>query len=225
MSPTQQARDKLSLWRTWLTNELSNDMSALLASREIQRSWNEILEVADWRPRGNGMFNTWVNRNYLDALAVDIRAITDRRRDTRSLKRLLDDLEKHRILLAPLNIDDAELTNHINQLTAINKQVGDYVNRRIAHHSRKPRRTQLTIGDLHEAADTLYDIYHHWHQNVCNVISIPPTVTDTQLEYWECLFTQAWINSEQAARIVESRRTEYTQRFATTPLHPLRPCN
>ena len=198
MPPTQKPQDKLEDWQTWLADDLRDHMCRLLASREIQRSWNEILETTDWSPYSNGTFNEWVNNNYIDSLAVDIRAITDRSQDTRSLKLLLDDLEKSRSLLPQLSIDPTNLSIHNSQLTAIRTKVGDYVNRRVAHHSTRPRRYTLTIGDVHQAADTLYDIYHHWHQNVCNVISVPPTVTDTALDQWECLFTQPWISPNQS---------------------------
>ena len=119
MSPTQKPQDRLEDWKTWLAEELRDEMCGLLASREIQRSWNEILEVADWSDYDNGYFNEWANRNYLDALAVDTRAITDRSRDTRSLKRLLDDLDNNRILLPQLGIDDNHLTDHNSQLATI----------------------------------------------------------------------------------------------------------
>ncbi len=225
MPQTQRPQDKLEDWKTWLSNDLRDHMCRLLASREIQRSWTDILEATDWSPYDNGTFNEWVNNNYLDSLAVDIRAITDRSEDTRSLIRLLDDLEKNRGLLPQLGIDATDLGSHNRQLAAIRAKVGDYVNRRVAHHSTRPRRHTLTVGEVHQAADSLFNIYHHWHQNVCNVISVPPTVTDLPLDQWECLFTRAWVTPDQATHIAERRRTEYQKRFGTWPLYPLRPCD
>ena len=116
MPPTQKPQDKLEDWQTWLADDLRDHMCRLLASREIQRSWNELLETTDWSPYSNGTFNEWVNNNYIDSLAVDIRAITDRSQDTRSLKLLLDDLEKSRSLLPQLSIDPTNLSSHNSQL-------------------------------------------------------------------------------------------------------------
>lgn len=221
MSPSQQAKDKLDHWKLWLTEDLWDPMSRLLMSREVYRCWHDVLLTATLPPDSSGVFTVWVNDNYLKALMVAIRAVADKRRDTRSLRRLLDDLGKHRSLLTQLRIDQTLLSQHIDQLTAITDDVTKYVNRRLAHHSRKQRQEALIVEGVHEAADMLYDIYHHWYQAICKTTLVPPTVTDTPQQSLERLFTQPWISRSQADQITNKRMSEYQRRFGAWPiLHP-----
>ena len=215
MAPTQQAQDKLNHWKHWIEKDFRDDMTALLVSREIQRSWNQILENANWPPKGNGIFNYWVNINYRNSIVVAIRALTDLRRDTRSLMRLLQDLDRHRKLLPQLGIDSNRIEGDILRLTEIPNRIKRYVNLNIAHIANQKPSVPLTFGEIHQAADDIYDIYHHWHQTICKVVAVPPTVTETQLNQWELLFTQPWITPEQALQFSNNRKHEYAKRFGT----------
>lgn len=215
LAPTQQAQDKLDHWRHWIEQDLSNQMVALLVSREIQRSWNDILENGNWPPRGNGIFNNWVNINYRNSIMIAIRALTDKRKDTRSLMRLLMDLDKHRNLLPELDMDGSRIQNDIRQLSEMPSKVKKYVNLKIAHISTQQPGTALTLGEVHGVATDLYDIYHHWHQTICKVVAVPPTVTETLLDQWELLFTRPWITRAQAEQFSTERKKEYERRFGT----------
>lgn len=190
-------------------------MIELLVSREIQRSWNEILENADWPRKGNGMFNQWVNINYRNSIMVTIRALTDVRKGTRSLMRLLMDLDKNSHLLQELDVDHIRVKEDIRQLTEIRSKVKEYVNLRIAHVSTRDLETPLTFAEVHEAATIIYDTYHYWHQAICDVVAVPPTVTDTLLDHWELLFTRPWITRDQARQLSNNRKSEYEERFGT----------
>ena len=215
MASAKQIETKHQHWKQWIEGPLSLHMDTLLASREIQRSWDEIIENTNWHKTSSSFFHQWVNINYLNSILVAIRAITDINKNTRSLMRLLMDYKKHRPILQQLDIDTTRIENDIDQLTEIRNNIKGYVNFRIAHYSASPPNTIPTVGEIHQAATVIYDIYHHWHQTVCEVNAYPPTVTMTPKNQWEMLFTQPWITPEQAEQFSNNRKTEYEQRFGT----------
>ncbi len=199
---TQQAQDKLKHWREWLDGDLFEYMNKMLYQREVFRSWNEIVGEASYPPNVSGLFNVWVNVNYLDSLSVTIRALCDRRTDTTSLWRFLMDMKKHHTLLSrewwentwrPSDhatrtlfpddyrrhlerfekmsngnpyIDRTYIQKYIDELNELSKNVKGHVDLSVAHTSkhRESKRPKLPIGEIHSAADGIYDIFRHWYQ-------------------------------------------------------------
>ncbi|MDE0675181.1 MAG: hypothetical protein F4Z79_00350 [Acidimicrobiia bacterium] len=99
-------RARRDFLRTWL-QELQGPIWGMLNSREVFRSWNELVGAAEWPEHTNGHFIQWVNRNYLRSLMVTIRAMNDERRDTRSLRRLLQNIRRRPLPdMATDRIDD-----------------------------------------------------------------------------------------------------------------------
>ena len=126
--------------REWF-QELQNPIWGMLTSREIFRSWKEVVRAAEpeWPEHTNGYFIEWVNRNYLKSLMVAIRTMNDRRKDARSLRRFLQYIKKH-----PLpNVPPDRIDGCLDRLTKVSENVHKHVNVQIAPlqpvESRRPR--------------------------------------------------------------------------------------
>jgi hypothetical protein len=181
--------------------------------REVFLSWNDILEDTNHPPQVSGVFHTWVVENYLNGLAVAVRTACDDSRRSRSLLRLLRSVKRHHKVLVPA-IDPSIIQDDIDELLRLANKVKQYVNMRVVHVGQRPRCYDgLSVKDIHHAADRAYEIYHRWHERLCNVVLYPPTVTEVPKQPWEYGFTRAWITEEQAARIANRRKDEHMQRL------------
>ncbi len=200
-------------WEEWITGDLREHMNRMSGMREVFRSWNDLLGETNHPPHVNGMFHAWVVDNYVKGLAVAVRTACDDSRRSKSLLRLLRSVKRQHSLLAPA-IDPSIIQDDIDELLGLSDKVKQYVNMRVAHvGQRPPRYDGLSVRDIHQAADRAYEIYHRWHERICNVVLYPPTVTDVLGQPWEYGFTRAWITEEQAARIANRRKDEHMQRL------------
>ena len=202
-NPHRARRDYL---REWM-QELQGPIWGMLNSREVFRSWNELVGAAAWPEHTNGYFNEWVNRNYFSSLMVTIRQMNDDRRDTRSLRRLLRNIKKR-----PLpNMATDRIDECMDLLTRVSETVKQYVDENIAHYNpSKAEDLSLTYGHIHEAADTICDIYQDLHTIIDDATAVPPSVADSAPYFaWEFLFAEAWVTHDKAHDIAQRRLDEW----------------
>lgn len=83
-------------WCNWLEDDLSEQIYNIIYQRSAFKSWNDIIGKAN---PNIGLFNEWVNINYVTSLAVSIRRMYDKSKRTRSLRKLLIDIRKNIHLL------------------------------------------------------------------------------------------------------------------------------
>ena len=198
--------------------ELQGPIWGMLNSREVFRSWNELVGAAEWPEHTNGYFIEWVNRNYLRSLMVTIRAMNDKDRRTRSLRRLLQNIKKRPLPnMATDRIDDC-----LDRLTNVSETVKKYVDENIAHYSlSKVEDLGLTYGDIHEAADTICGIYQDLHTIIDDATVVPPSVADSSpYSAWEFLFTEAWVTHDKAHDIAQRRLDEWQRLIPTVSMSP-----
>ena len=213
-NPDRARRDYL---REWL-QELRGPIWGMLNSREVFRSWNELVGAAEWPKHTNGYFNEWVNRNYFISLMVAIRAMNDKRKDTRSLRRLLQDIKRR-----PLpNMATDRVDDYIDLLTKVTEAVHKHVNVQIAHYNpSKVEDLGLTYGHIHEAADTICSIYQDLYTIIDDATVVPPSVADSSPYYpWEFLFTEAWVTHAEAYNIAQRRLDEWQRLTPSLSMSP-----
>ena len=194
--------------REWF-QELQNPIWGMLTSREIFRSWKEVVRAAEpeWPEHTNGYFIEWVTRNYLESLMVTIRTMNDRRKGVRSLRRFLQYIKKHPLPnVPPDRIDDC-----FDLLTKVSENVHNHVDVQIAHYNpSKAEDLGLTYGHIHEAADTICDIYQDLYTIIDDATVVPPSVADSApYAPWEFLFTETWITRDTACEIAQRRLNEW----------------
>ncbi len=222
---------RLPIWIDWL-DQLWDDVHGLVHSLLIFRGWNEIVAAADSHTTTPGNFHQWVNHNYVAYLAVTIRRLTDTRRDTVSLVRLLDDVARNTSdlsrewFLARAIPQDRPLAErqfrqlstasgaHIAQriprgdrerLIADCDKIKSYVDTRLAHLRREQLPVEgLTFGDAHRAGASIYSMYRKWHE-ILTEHSLAPLLP----EPWQQIFTIPWLNTAQATEIAERVRTTW----------------
>lgn len=209
----QPQSDKHIEWQEWINGDLREHMNRMFGMREIFRSWNDMLGETNHPPHVSGMFHAWVVDNYVKGLAVAVRTACDDNKRSKSLLRLLRSVKRHQSLLVPA-INPLIIQDDIDELLDLSANVKQYVNMRVAHVGQNPPHYGgLSVGDIHQAADRAYEIYHRWHERLCNVVLYPPTVTEVLGQSWEYAFTRAWITEVQAAHLVHRRKDEHMQRL------------
>ena len=213
-NPDGSRRDEL---REWL-QELQGPIWGMLNSREVFRSWNELVGAAEWPEHTNGYFIEWVNRNYLRSVMVTIRAMNDNRRCTRSLRRFLLDIKKRPLA----NMATDRIDNCIVRLTEVAETVHKHVNEQVAHYNpSKAEDLGLTYGDIHDAADTICRIYQDLYTIIDDAAVVPPSVADSSpYSPWEFLFTEAWVTHDQAHAIAQRRLDEWQRLTPSVSMSP-----
>lgn len=189
-----------------------------------------MVDIASPESKTRGLFHAWVNYNYFTSLAVGIRRLCDPDSRTRSLVRLLTEIEEH---VAELtgdwrvgrrsraggepserylkefdelssegeHVDPALVRKDLEELHKALEAVKPYVNKYVAHlDADRKSFGSVKLGELHAAVDRVYQVFHCWYQLVSNVILTAPLV-----EPWEHGFTVAWITEDQAFRATRSK--------------------
>ncbi|GEM_PF-4721217 len=213
-NPKGSLRDDLRKWM----QELQGPIWGMLNSREVFRSWNELVGAAEWPEHTNGYFIEWVNRNYFRSVMVTIRAMNDEDRRTRSLRRLLLCIQKRPLAnMATDRIDDC-----LDRLTNVSETVHKHATLLIVHYNpSKAEDLDLTYRDIHEAADTICRIYQDLHTIIDDATVVPPSVADSSpYSPWEFLFTEAWVTHDQAHAIAQRRLDEWQRLTPSVSMSP-----
>ena len=90
-----QLPEKLAYWSEWLQGPLSHEANSIRYKRDVFNSWADIHDATNGLEGKATMFRWWVMDNYIHALAMAIRRLSDKNRKTRSLMSLLLDIQKH----------------------------------------------------------------------------------------------------------------------------------
>ena len=121
--------DKLTHWREWLDGDLKQHMFRILFSREVFRSWNDMLDITEHPVSVSWAFHAWVVNNYLTALSVSVRTACDPSSSAKSLLRFLEDVKRNPDVLAT-PVHRATVKKHIREMTEISEKVKAYVKHR-----------------------------------------------------------------------------------------------
>lgn len=165
------------------------------------------------------------------------RVVTDRYPGTRSLRNLLVDIQEHtdeltedwwmsrwwptdvsrdeayaeifsKLSSGKDHVDPEVLQLDLDRLDSVGVAVKDYVDKNLAHLDPDRREhPSITIGDVHEAVDVAYTIFHRWYQLIADVslgYRIP-----TQ---WEHTFAVPWVTPAEADEIAARREAEAAER-------------
>lgn len=220
-------------WSEWLKDDLFQQVHQLVQQREVFKSWNEIVDVAAPESKTRGLFHAWVNHNYVTSLAVGVRRMCDQDTRTRSLVRLLSEIEENAAELTRDwwagrwwpegddppdryldgfnelssggdHVDPAVVRADLEKLADACKVVKGYVDKHVAHiDGDRQSLGPVTLGDVHTAADTVYEVFHRWYQLVTNTV-----LTVALVEPWEHGFTVPWITDDEASEIIARREAE-----------------
>ena len=222
---------RLPTWAEWL-DQLWDDIHGLVHSLLIFRGWNEIVATADPQTATPGNFHQWVNHNYVAYLAVTIRRLTDTRRDTVSLVRLLDDVARHTsdisrswFVSRAIPQDRRLAEEQFDQLSTADgthmdrriprgdrerlmtdcDKIKSYVDTQIAHLGREQLPEEgPTFEDAHSASASIYALYRKWYE-ILKERSLAPMLP----EPWQQIFTVPWLSPDQASAIADRVRTTW----------------
>lgn len=193
----------------WLEQDLFEQVNRIVHQRETFKSWNDIREFAPAEVRKSG-FGTWVDYNYIQALAVAIRRLCDDGRQATRSSSLYQFLVKvgeyaHDQGLVELSKQAREDRKSLKKRT---KKIKLYINSYIAHLDKERRDSYqaqgpVTLEDLHNTADEIWRIYRRWFREICNTHLAAPFRNP-----WEVVFTYPWITKDQASKIVARRNVE-----------------
>lgn len=213
---TTDSLKKLEKWKVWLEGDLTQQINRIMHQRETFKSWNDIVEVAAAGSKSSGLFHTWVNYNYIQALTIAIRRMHDKDTRSMSLRCLLIDIKSHPSVLSR-NWRESKLSDRgeynlpelidmeIVKLDNSSEQVKPYATKYVAHlDGDRESIERPNLGELHKAADLLYEVYHRWYELICQVVLLSPSRRP-----WEQIFTVPWITVPQAEVIVGRRKAEF----------------
>ena len=103
---------KFKEWEEWLVgddiNSIRNQIYNMIWDSAVFQSINECRKYAPKNEKGevelNGVVHQFINRCFFETQAIAIRRFLDKRDDVISLRRLIEDMEKHHHLLTRENI-------------------------------------------------------------------------------------------------------------------------
>lgn len=223
--------NRLPKWSEWLNEDLWQDVHGLIQRYHVFLSWNAILGVASEESRTPGTFHAWTTRNYLEALAVALRRLTDNRRGTVSLERLLMEVEQDAPQLTRdwyvgraadydreiaerwfanlaepngAHVDRGQPAADRRLMAEAVAAVKTYVDQHLAHLDSDRSSTGPTIGQAHAAVATIYRIYRKWFVVLTNS-SVGPLMSPP----WEGVFTVPWITTDDAVAIANRTAEEW----------------
>jgi hypothetical protein len=102
------------------------------------------------------------------------------------------------------HVDPAAVRADLERLAKVCKVVKSYVDKHVAHiDGDRESHGPVTLGEIHTAADTVYEVFHRWYQLVTNAVLATPLA-----EPWEHGFTVSWITRDEASEILARREAE-----------------
>jgi hypothetical protein len=202
-------------WRLRLPS-LITDLSDLLGKRALFR---DLQEVARQNPKvlSPGAFFSWMTVNYLTAVNIGVRRLTDTRADVRSLWRLLYEVLGHpgvvnrranRTIYGDPTVADLSFDNiagrgrsvlaqrivrsDLRAIEDASERVRRFTNKRIAHHAAPGSLRKLpTYSELDRALDALDRILCKY--NTLLTAGGLSTAHATSLFTWQEVLFEPWI--------------------------------
>lgn len=229
-----QPLDRLAYWSEWLQGPLSHEANSIRRRRDVFNSWVDIHDATNGLEGKGTMFQWWVMDNYIHALAMAIRRLSDKNPKTRSLMSLLLDIQKHVSLLTrewweqkgPRRDSRLFQERHQEYLQEFDRissnghisraYVQQYIDRLI-NDSRAVKvfaDKRVAHMDRHPDTPLSWDELHgpvdsvfeiYQHWNT-EIVGIFPA--EPLGEPWELIFSRRWITESQAYEIAERRKRE-----------------
>jgi hypothetical protein len=171
-------KEKFREWEEWLfgddPNSIRIQIHNMVWDSAVFLSINKARKYAmldkEGKPELNGMVHRFINRSFFQTQSLAIRKLYDKRSDVISLVRILNDMEKNRMLLTRKNITDAHdypydyesKQARLNQIRSLDKSKQDLVAQDLfnCHHSET----------IHERIDSLSDVDSS-HRNRNDIVS------------------------------------------------------
>lgn len=211
-------------WDNWI-DTLFGKTANLCAQRDIYRGVREIVRNnPDVQIPGD--FFDWISVWYASSMSVSVRQLADNRHDTISYRRLLEGIKDHpkaisrsrfkrnfvdgnyRDFLADADfdryvgtgreyIDASHVKDEIRLLKENTSRLTDYVNNRLAHHSKNDFDDIPKHNDLDDAIDflvTLHRRYHHIFK--CSQLDDNNFVPNYGYD-WKQVFRLPWLATAQ----------------------------
>ena len=211
---------KIDKWKRWV-EQIESDLVHLLGSRQVYKSYGEIVRGNETVLKGGPAFHNWITDNYVTFVAMSIRRQTDTDNDVISLARLISDIRDNpESLRRDWHISfyknmafgvgnsvgndtftknagtgdymDASIAqNDLDNLMTISQKVGKLANRKIAHKTTKAI-PQLTFDDVDECIEGIKEIA----QKYILLLTTAFNVLEPIMDDWQGIFTMKWIERE-----------------------------
>ena len=182
--PIQSAAKRTATYRRWLRwwNVLFDDLKTIAHHRYLYREIGAII-AANPAIQEPSAFYDWIQHAYATDQASAIRRLVDRRRDTISLRRLIEEIADHPEVLSrrrfvglyrghmPVEfghrhfdrvaapggdkVNPRLVRQHLRDLLATNRRVQTFVNKHVAHRAKHPMRDLPSYADLDRCVDLL----------------------------------------------------------------------
>lgn len=230
----QELPDRLLAWSEWLQGPLSKEVNSIQYKRDAFNSWTDIHDATNGFDGKGSMFRWWVTDNYIHALAMAIRRLSDKNPKTRSLMSLLLDIQQHRDVLTREWWDHKGIyrntrfyrDKHQEYLRTFDlissngyvshAHVQQYIDRLIEDSRAVKAFADKRIAHMDRNPNTPLS-WEELHEPVDSVFEIyQHWHTEIAGSFpvkplsspWELVFTQKWITDEQAYEIAERRKRE-----------------
>ena len=215
-------------WRRWL-DRLYPEIQSLVIARHIYLKVGAIVQHNS-RIQTPGDFAAWITRNYVLATSVSVRKLCDRRSDSISLYRLLDEIRRdpsvvtRRTFLQLYSVEDRCLAHRsfdriagtgrarlpasvveldIQVLKRTERGIRRYVNKYAAHlDARNVRRRLPTFADLDSCVDQLHRLYVKYERLLSS--RRPNNLLPTWQYEWTRVFRIPWIDKSTPLEIQRS---------------------
>jgi hypothetical protein len=167
-----------SKWQGWINTELLRQFQEIIVFKRIADGFAASLKPLAGTEAEWGDLVLWMSVNYFASAASAIRRLDDRRTDTISLRRLLEDVKKHAAVVTQENLSayrgemkpgepsisvQEALTYDLRLLSTSGKSIHKFVDKMIAHHADDAHKiTVPTYQELNVAIHTFHCIYRKW---------------------------------------------------------------
>jgi len=205
---------RLAKWQRW-QGQIEHELVSLLGSRQIYKSYGEIVTGNEAVQKGGPLFHNWIVDNYVTYVAMAIRRQADTDSDSVSLARLISDIRDHpesmtrvahvafyenfivegygdRAFTANAGpgdyIDPTIAEKDLEELREVSLSVSQLASRTIAHKSTR-QVPELTFNDIDECIEVIKKIA----QKYILLLSAAHNVLEPVMDDWQTIFTMKWI--------------------------------
>ncbi len=213
----QTVSDKQTIlrWTTWI-KEIVHDVGMILDSRA---TFDGYIEIVKRNPdvQNPSHFHTWVKRNYSDSVVMVIRRHLDKTKKTKSLIKLLEEIQRkpyiltrkwHRTIYDTLGegyadsdfdrlagageiFDKKIVKEDLSKIAELGHRIDTYANDHLAHRSHNPTKDIPNYNDLNALIDEFEKIVSRYIELFTGSHY---TTLKPELQYdWESIFLIAWI--------------------------------
>jgi hypothetical protein len=214
MKPIPPDPQRLAKWQRW-QRQIEHELISLLGSRQIYKSYGEIVTKNEAVQKGGPLFHNWIVDNYVTYVAMAIRRQADTDSDSVSLARLISDIRDHPESMTRAThvafyknfiiegYGDQMFTEHagpgdfmdptiakkdLAELQEVSRSVNQLASRTIAHKSTRAV-PKLTFNDIDACIEAIKKIA----QKYILLLSAAHNVLEPVMDDWQTIFTMKWI--------------------------------